>query len=307
MKVLLSACLLLGTLLARADEGPKLRLYRQQGLSFGHFVVDASGGNLELTPEGILKPSAGLRALAGSPAQVGRITVEGPPGRRVALDFDPPRPRLSGPGVTPRIERFVLTSEDGSFTLDGQGRAEVRIGAVLDLPAGAYGGLTRALPDVQIRARFTDAKADESPSLPLILPIQALLRAPLTLENLRALHFGDLIPGAGGGSLRVAPDGTFQWTGPEPASFLRRRPTAARFRLQGSPGAGYGLRLPRQDILLIGPGPALPLREFRTDVPLEGRVPPGGLEFGVGATLVLPAQATSGAYTGSFRVEVDYN
>lgn len=307
MKRWLLACLILLGNLALADEAPSLRLYRLQGLHFGHFVVDPSGGTLELTPEGLLKPSPGLRALAGNPAVVGRIVVEGPAGRQFRLDFDPVRPSLHAPGVTPRIERFVLLPDATTFTLNGEGRAEIRIGAVLDLPAGTYPGLTRALPEVQIRARFIDTKADEGASPALFLPIQAILRAPMSLDCLRHLHFGDLVPGTGGGSLRVAPDGSFQWSGSEPASFLRRRPVAARFRLQGTPGSGYNLRLPRQEVFLTGPGAPLPLRDFQSDVPLEGRLPGGGLEFGVGATLVLPARAPSGAYVGSFRVEVDYN
>jgi hypothetical protein len=82
---------------------------------------------------------------------------------------------------------------------------------------------------------------------------------------------------------------------------------AARFHLLGAAGSGYGLRLPLQEVHLSGPKGTLTVRNFTTDAPLEGLLPAGGLDFGVGATLVLPPEALGGAYSGTFRVEVIYN
>jgi hypothetical protein len=305
---MIAALILAGALTPlRALEGQTLRLYRQQGLQFGIMVVEPGGGSVELTPEGQLKPSGGLRPLGGTLAMVGRIAVEGPARQRFQVELDPPRPTLAGAAGTPRIERFIILSGTGSLTLDGEGRAEVRIGAVLDVPAGSFYGAYRALPDVQVRVRLADRGTDGGVSAPLYLPIQATLRSPLSLNCQRSLFFGDLVPGPGGGALRVAPDGSFHWAGSEPAQFLRQRPVAARFRLQGASGSGYCLRLPRQEILLTGAKGSLPVKDFTADAPLEGRIPPGGLDFGVGATLTLPPSAVSGAYSGTFRVEVLYN
>ncbi|MFZ1375479.1 MAG: DUF4402 domain-containing protein [Geothrix sp.] len=292
---------------ALAEEGPGLKLLRLQGLQFGTLVVEPSGGSVELTPDGLLKPSPGIRGLAGAPALVGRIAIEGAPGRRFRLEFDPARPTLSGAAGAPRIERFILLPGDSVLTLDGTGRAEVRIGAVLDIPAGSYSGAYRAFPDVLVRARFTDRGREEGRSAPLFLPIQGHLRAPMSLTCLRSLFFGDVVSGAEGGALRVQADGTYVWTGASPARFLHRHPVAARFLLRGAAGSGYSLRLPREDILLFGRTDKLHVRDFTTDAPWVGRIPAGGLEFGVGATLALPANTSSGTYQGTFRVEVDYN
>ncbi len=292
---------------ALAEEDPSLRLFRLQGLQFGNLVVDPSGGSVELTPDGMLKPSPGIRLLEGPLAMVGRISVEGAPGRRFRLEFDPAHPTLSGVAGSPRIERFILLPGESVLTLDGTGRTEVRIGAVLDIPAGSYSGTYRAFPDVMVRAKFTDQGREEGRGAALFLPIQGTLRAPMSLNCLRSLYFGDVVTGAEGGALRVQPDGTFFWTGASPARFLQRHPVAARFVLRGATGSGYSLRLPREDVLLVGLTDELHVRDFTTDTPWMGRIPAGGLEFGVGATLALPANTSSGTYQGTFRVEVDYN
>lgn len=298
---------LIAFLPVHAEEDPGLRLYRLQGLQFGNLVVDPSGGSVELTPDGIVRPSPGIRLLAGSLAMVGRIAVEGAPGRRFRLELDPAHPTLAGVAGAPRIERFILLPGDGVLALDGTGRAEIRIGAVLDIPAGSYSGTYRALPDVLIRAKFADRGREEGRSAPLLLPVQGNLRAPMALTCLRPLFFGDLVTGAEGGALRVQPDGTNVWTGGSPARFLQRHPVAARFLLRGAAGSGYSLRLPREDVLLSGLLGRLHARDFTTDAPWVGRIPAGGLEFGVGATLTLPANTPGGTYQGTFRVEVDYN
>jgi len=85
-------------------------------------------------------------------------------------------------------------------------------------------------------------------------------------------------------------------------------PTAAGFTVSGLSNQTYAVTLPADgSIVLTGPGTDMAVDTFTDDA--TGTITPGGGPdaFGVGATLTVGGNQTSGAYTGSFDVTVSYN
>jgi hypothetical protein len=273
-------------------------------MTFGELIVDEQGGGTALTPEGILVPSGmAVQATGRAPVQEVRFTLTGPPKARFRFTLNPPTPYLTeARGARIRIQSFQYPATGNEGQFDAQGQANLRLGAKLDIPAGAPSG---AYVMRQVNLQVTLLDGEGSRNINQEFMISAKLRPTLRLVNLAPLDFGCLIPGsstgryvvtAGAGARGESAGGPRQFKGhPHPAEFL----------ISGSLGACYSIELPKK-VLLKGPGALIEIQDFHCNVPLQASVPAGGLRFQVGASLLVPSNQEPGLYQGVFTVSVDY-
>jgi hypothetical protein len=134
--------------------------------------------------------------------------------------------------------------------------------------------------------------------------INALINNPIVLANTAGLDFGSITPSVASTTVIISPAGAVSGT----AIGLGGAPAAAGFTVAGLANQTYAVTLPADGtIFLTGPGANMAVDTFTDDA--TGTITPGGGPdaFGVGATLTVGANQTSGAYTGSFDVTVSYN
>lgn len=132
------------------------------------------------------------------------------------------------------------------------------------------------------------------------------------------LHFGVVIPGATGGTVVVAPDGTRTKTGGvtltgnlhHPAEFAGRRPLTGNLPVLISVGSS--------SIMLTGPGAPMQVTLFRGNTNPGQTFSPlpriyqvqgqsnGAFELRVGATLTVNANQAPGTYTGNWTLTLDF-
>lgn len=283
-------------------QTPSIRVI--QDLNFGELIVDERGGGMALTPEGVLMPfSQAVQATGRSPVQEARFVLTGPPKARFRFDLSPPTPHLTEPrGASLRIQAFHLPATGNLGAFDAQGQATLRIGARLDVPAGASPG-TYVMQHVFLHLTVLDL--DDVRPVSQEFTLTAKLRPTLQLVNLAPLDFGSLIPGSRTGRYVVSAGGGGRTEGTAGPRQFRGNPRPAEFLISGTLGACYSIELPRK-VLLHGPGAPLEIQDFHSNVPLQATVPSGGLRFQVGASLVVPSQQEPGLYRGLFTVSVDY-
>lgn len=294
--------ILAATCAALLGQSPQIHVI--QDMHFGELVVEDQGGGITLTPEGVLMPyGPAVRATGRSPVREARFEVTGPPGGRFRVELNPPTPFLSeARGAQVRIQSFQWLSGAGEGVFDAQGKVLLRLGARLDVPAGALPGLYMTR---QVNLKVVCPGGDDSQSTNLEFVVSARIRPTLRLVNLSLLDFGQLIPGASIGRYTVtAGDGARAEGAGGPRQF-KGNPRPAAFFMSGSPGICYSLELPGK-VVLTGPGASIDLQDFHCNVPLQASLPAGGLGFLVGASLVIPPGQEPGLYRGTFMVSVDY-
>ena len=136
--------------------------------------------------------------------------------------------------------------------------------------------------------------------------INAQINNPIVLANTSALDFGTITPSVGATIVVIDPAGTVN--GATTAIGLGGTPTAAGFTVSGLSNQTYAVVLPTNGtITLAGPGTPMAVDDFLDNA--TGTISGGGGPdaFGVGATLTVGANQTSGSYSGSFDVTVSYN
>ncbi len=132
----------------------------------------------------------------------------------------------------------------------------------------------------------------------------------LTITNATtALNFGEIVVAAAG-TVVVAPDGTTGTSTIAPSG----SPAAAEFTVTGEDGKAYSVSVPTTSVTLaplVGIGPDMTATAFHYDagsgVDTDGSAVSTGATLSVGATLNVGASQTSGIYTGSYAVTVNYN
>lgn len=283
-------------------QTPSIRVI--QDLTFGELIVDDRGGGIALTAEGVLMPfSPAVQATGRSLVQEARFVLTGPPKAQFRFDLSPPSPYLTEPrGARIRIQAFQLPATGNVGSFDAQGQATLRIGARLDIPAGAASGVY-LMQHVYLQLTVLDVDGAKPVSQEFTLT--AKLRPTLQLVNLAPLDFGCLIAGSLTGRYVVTAGGGARTEGAGGPRQFRGAPRAAEFLISGTVGACYSIELPRR-VLLNGPGAPMEIQDFHSNVPLQATVPPGGQRFQVGASLVVPSQQEPGLYRGLFTVSVDY-
>lgn len=308
MKPLLLA--LLASLPTSAMPGPQdLAVRLVQPLDFGTLLVEGGGGAFALTAGG--RPitfSPWVSVSGGGAGREARFLVTGPPGARVRFSVDPTRPILIGPrGGGIRVEEFLLPDQGNEVSLDASGRAEIRIGAKLDLPVGIEPGRF-ACNELRLKAQLVSSLAAASSTVTQaeqVFGAYAYLRAPLKLQARSGLDFGGLLPGPQGGAIEVRPLGGFVMHGPSAPVLVKGSPMAASFFVEGPTGCAFTIHLPRE-VHLLGPGAPMTVRSFTCSLPSSQVLGPGGTEFKVGGTLHLNPQQAPGEYKGQVQVTVTY-
>jgi hypothetical protein len=138
----------------------------------------------------------------------------------------------------------------------------------------------------------------------------ARIIAPLAIALNTDLHFGTIMKGALASTVEITPAGVRTvLTGNATLSALAPAATAARFTITGEPTLSYSITLPASTSI-TGPGPAMTVNVFTGDVVSPNTIPAGGSQIlNVGAVLNVATGATqtSGTYTGTFNVSVNYN
>jgi hypothetical protein len=136
-----------------------------------------------------------------------------------------------------------------------------------------------------------------------------------SLVNAQGLHFGDIIPGATGGTVTVTDLGARTSTGGVTLVGTSHHP--ALFVGQGRRNQQIELSFASQTIQITGPGSPMTVTLApiaRLNGGLNGNRPGrwrisasnGQFSFPVGGTLNVNANQTAGTYTGTFTVNYDF-
>ena len=133
-------------------------------------------------------------------------------------------------------------------------------------------------------------------------PVAAACTKPITVSETRQLNYGTLFVTGGGGTAKIAANGTVT----VPAGFVASGATAAgTFKVTGSNNCTVLISFVAGT--LIGPGAAMQIQNFTTDAGATPTLQHGGtLTFDVGADLVINAGQAGGNYTGTYMVTVIY-
>ena len=144
---------------------------------------------------------------------------------------------------------------------------------------------------------------------------KAIVLRPLSFFAIQDMNLGDIIPGAGGGTVRLYPNGTRTSTGTIVLSGSSHQP--ARFVGLGTPNEQISMTVPAATVYLTGPGAPMPLTNFEigstptvilSGTPTFFRIASaiGNFNFPVGATLTVAANQTPGNYSGTFSITLNY-
>lgn len=144
---------------------------------------------------------------------------------------------------------------------------------------------------------------------------QAIVLKPLSFFRVQDLEFGDFVPGAAGGTVRVFPDGSRTATGSITLVGANHQP--ARFAGLGTYNRMVDISVSANSIQLTGPGAPMTLTQFEigstptailTTTPTRFRIgaTTGIFNFPVGARLAVGANQAAGDYAGTFVITLNY-
>lgn len=286
-----------------SSQGPvRIEIQRVEALSFGKLLVGPTGGGGVLTPEGAWMGN-GASHQRGALPKPAQFRLSGPPRQAFRLYLEPTL-RLVGPRGELRVREFNASLPGLRGVFDANGQAICKLGARLEIQAMALAGTYRSL-ETPLRMEVLDESGRVMGSTSLPFDMEATLIAPLVLKTLGDLDFGDVVPGRTVGIVEVHPGGGYDLSRSGGARLLQGGVRPATFDLQGQAGTAYSIRLP-QSCLLTGPGEAIKVEQFTTNVPINGVLKTNGLQFGVGAQLLVRPSQIPGNYSGYFTVSVDY-
>ena len=282
-------------------QEPSIRL--ADTMDFGILLSGPQGGMIALTELGVLVPTGpGVQARSGAPAHSARFLLQGKPGTAFTLHLTPSTPFLVGPqGARIPVNSFLCLPASLTGTFNGEGNAEVRLGARLDLRADLPPGTYTAPLWLQLQAQ-----GNHGPSTILqAFQVKTRLQGSFKLTCVAGLDFGTLIPGSSQGQFEVKAAGGYRAVSPGGPTLFKGAPQPAVFLLEGQPGAEYSLQVPAQ-ITLTGPGQPITVRDFTLDTPCNGILLQSGKRFGLGGRMVIPPNQENGRYRGVLQVTVAY-
>jgi hypothetical protein len=134
--------------------------------------------------------------------------------------------------------------------------------------------------------------------------------APTGLVAVNGLRFGTFAQPVAGGTMVMAPQGTFTTTGDlGTASSVIQSTTrgAASFTVAGNPGATFGI-YGVSSVTITNGSARMTVSQFTTDAFLAIGVlnTAGTASFNIGGTLTASANQAPGTYTGTFPITVQY-
>lgn len=144
---------------------------------------------------------------------------------------------------------------------------------------------------------------------------KSIVLRQLSFFRVQDLDFGDIVPGATAGVIRILPDGTRTVTGGVQALGSTHQP--ARFAGMGSFNQQVLISVSANSIQLTGPGAPMTLSQFEigssptvilTTTPLRFRINStnGQFNFPIGARLAVGANQAPGTYSGTFSITLNY-
>jgi hypothetical protein len=135
---------------------------------------------------------------------------------------------------------------------------------------------------------------------------RARIITAISITKVADLKFGDVVPGASAGTVRMTPAGVRTSTG---GTTLGNTATAgpSSFNVAGQPNATYQIVLP--NLVTVASGAStMRVNTFRSTPTSPGNLGAAGSQtLAVGATLHVAAAQAAGTYTANFNVTVSYN
>ncbi len=133
----------------------------------------------------------------------------------------------------------------------------------------------------------------------------ARIITPITIENNKALEFGDIVAGAN--TVTVDPDGVRTGTNEDLFLSVGRTPQAAQFTVSGEKSLAYSVVIDESETLTQEDGTAtMTIDEFTHNSTGTLSADDGTEVFSVGANLTVSDSQASGVYAGEFKVTVTY-
>ena len=144
---------------------------------------------------------------------------------------------------------------------------------------------------------------------------EAIVLRPLSFFKVNDLDFGDIVPSASAGTVRIRPDGSRSRTGG--VTLVGAGGEPARFAGLSSFNRQVNISLGSNTIWITGPGTRMRVRNFEigstptailSTAPTRFRItsPLGNYNFPVGATLEVGANQAPGDYSGTFTITLNY-
>lgn len=283
----------------------EIRITATSDLRVGTVIPGTGPGSLVLEPDG--KPALnGVFIASGRPRGPAVLHLEGgPPNRPFTVSF-PDRSVVPWPKASLELDRFqpALRPHRPVLAFDGDGKAELRVGATLKLPAQAGPG---ELPRHPVEVKVTC----EGETKTALFHLEGRIMLPLRAREAESLDFGRLLSPDQDATVVLDPaTGVRSVQGGSAGILAGKAWVPGRFELDGDPLEKVSIRLPgpERKLFLRSPGgDSIEILRFTTD-------PPGGLVLDgggkgsvkVGATLVLKGRQPPGRYTGFYEVVFAY-
>jgi hypothetical protein len=157
----------------------------------------------------------------------------------------------------------------------------------------------------------TVAMAQQDHAHAVATPAGATIAAAITIVHTAHLHFGQIVAGAGAGTVVQSADASPTRTPTGCTLGNTTGMTPATFSVGGEPNATYAITLPGDSDVTIddaGAGDAMAITAFTSSPSGTGTLNGSGAQtLYVGGTLNVGAAQLAGAYTGTFEVTVTYN
>lgn len=290
-------------LLIAVPAPAQVRITKSRDLRFGTLVSGAGAGSLTLDPDGKVQAD-GLYAGQQEPRGPAVFLLEGPAHQPFTVELAArvfvPRPQ--GDLI---LERFqpALRTGDPNLAFNGDGQAELRVGATLRAPGPGTGVLPGHQMELKVTCRGASARA--------LFQLQGRVLRPLQVQAAGALEFGRFLVPAAEAQVTLDPGrGARTLDGGGAAVLIGRAGAPGRFRIEGEPWAKVSVELPSvgRKWFLKGPGEPIEIFQFRTD-PASDALSLDGNGKGlvkVGASLRLGRDQKPGAYEAYYTVVFNY-
>jgi len=138
----------------------------------------------------------------------------------------------------------------------------------------------------------------------------ATIVKPISISNKSTLEFGVIATSPASGTVTIGTDGSRSAQNGAKIFGTTGSVAAASFTVQGEGGYGYNITLPADGTVnLVGPAQSAPMsiNGFTCNATGVINATTGKEDAKVGAVLTVNANQSSGVYTGTFNVTVNYN
>ena len=269
----------------------------KRAMNFGRFYLDPAGGKVRIAETGGASTNVSGNATYIAGNRTGKITVKGTIGE--SLDFYFIDGTMSGPGGTITVDNIKAT-ETSPMYFDVK-RKNLFLGADATYPAsldvGTYVGTAT------FRYKYTTDTVWLSESFDLELEVK---ETPITITQQQMIDFGKLIADPVGGEISMDLSGNMSNT--TGAGIFSGTSQPAIFLTEGHPNTIVDITLPNSKLLSNGTH-NVRMINFSTDqstflpILLDSN---GQLVFKIISDLDYGTNRSTGVYTGSYTIKVNY-